>query len=302
MTLPLHASGTFELAGRTVHRLGFGAMRITGPGIWGPPEDRGAAIAVLRRAVELGVDFIDTADSYGPTVSEELIHDALHPYGDVLVATKAGLLRTGPGAWHACGRPEYLRQQCELSLRRLGVEAIDLFQLHRIDPTVDRDEQFALLAALLDEGKVRAVGLSEVGAEELAAASAVVPIATVQNDYNVTQRRSEPVLGRARPPGSASSRTSPWRPAGSRGRDPRWQRSRAAAARRPRRSRSRGCSRRARSSCRSPARPRSRTSRRTAPPSRSSSPPRTSPTSTASRSAILDGSLAWRTGRAMRVG
>ncbi len=194
MTLPLHASGTFELAGRTVHRLGFGAMRITGPGIWGPPEDHDGAIAVLRRAVELGVDFIDTADSYGPTVSEELIHEALHPYGDVLVATKAGLVRTGPGAWHACGRPEYLRQQCELSLRRLGVEAIDLFQLHRIDPTVDRDEQFALLAALLDEGKVRAVGLSEVSAEELAAASAVVPIATVQNDYNVTQRRSEPVL------------------------------------------------------------------------------------------------------------
>ncbi|HLK46290.1 MAG TPA: aldo/keto reductase [Acidimicrobiales bacterium] len=194
MTLPLHASGTFELAGRTVHRLGFGAMRITGPGIWGPPEDHDGAIAVLRRAVELGVDFIDTADSYGPTVSEELIHEALHPYGDVLVATKAGLVRTGPGAWHACGRPEYLRQQCELSLRRLGVEAIDLFQLHRIDPTVDRDEQFALLGALLDEGKVRAVGLSEVSAEELAAASAVVPIATVQNDYNVTQRRSEPVL------------------------------------------------------------------------------------------------------------
>jgi len=194
VTLPLHASGTFELAGRTVHRLGFGAMRITGPGIWGPPEDHDGAIAVLRRAVELGVDFIDTADSYGPTVSEELIHEALHPYGDVLVATKAGLVRTGPGAWHACGRPEYLRQQCELSLRRLGVEAIDLFQLHRIDPTVDRDEQFALLGALLDEGKVRAVGLSEVSAEELAAASAVVPIATVQNDYNVTQRRSEPVL------------------------------------------------------------------------------------------------------------
>jgi len=191
---PVHHSGTFELAGRTVHRLGFGAMRITGPGIWGPPRDRDAAIAVLRRAVDLGVDLIDTADSYGPTISEELIHDALFPYGDVLVATKAGLLRTGPGRWHACGRPEYLRQQCELSLRRLGVEALDLFQLHRIDPTVDREDQFALLAALKQEGKVRAVGLSEVRADELDAAREVVEVATVQNSYNATERRSEAVL------------------------------------------------------------------------------------------------------------
>jgi pyridoxine 4-dehydrogenase len=191
---PVHASGTFELAGSTVHRLGFGAMRITGPGIWGPPEDHAGAIQVLRRAAALGVDLIDTADSYGPTVSEELIREALHPYGDVKVATKAGLLRTGPGRWHACGRPEYLRQQCELSLRRLGVEALDLFQLHRIDPEVDRDEQFGLLAALLGEGKVTAVGLSEVTVEELDAARRVVAIATVQNAYNVTQRGSEPVL------------------------------------------------------------------------------------------------------------
>jgi len=194
MVTPVHASGTFTIAGRTVHRLGFGAMRITGPGIWGPPEDHDNAIAVLRRAVELGVDLIDTADSYGPTVSEELIFEALFPYGDVLVATKAGLLRTGPGRWHACGRPEYLRQQCELSLRRLGVDALDLFQLHRIDPSVDRDEQFGLLAALLGEGKVRAVGLSEVSVEELEAARHVVEIATVQNSYNVTDRTSEPVL------------------------------------------------------------------------------------------------------------
>jgi pyridoxine 4-dehydrogenase len=193
---PVHASGTFELAGATVHRLGFGAMRITGPGIWGPPEDHDTAIGVLRRAVELGVDLIDTADSYGPTVSEELIREALYPYGDVKVATKAGLLRTGPGRWHACGRPEYLRQQCELSLRRLGVEALDLFQLHRIDPEVDRDAQFGLLAALLAEGKVRAVGLSEVSVEELEAARRVVAIATVQNAYNVTQRGSELVLER----------------------------------------------------------------------------------------------------------
>jgi len=193
--MPVHASGTFTLAGRTVHRLGFGAMRITGPGIWGPPEDHDAAIAVLRRAVELGVDLIDTADSYGPTISEELIREALHPYGgDVLVATKAGLLRTGPGRWHACGRPEYLRQQCELSLRRLGVEALDLFQLHRIDPSVDRDAQFELLADLLREGKARAIGLSEVTVPELEAARRVVEIATVQNSYNVTSRESEGVL------------------------------------------------------------------------------------------------------------
>jgi aryl-alcohol dehydrogenase-like predicted oxidoreductase len=192
--LPAHAAGTFPIGGRAVHRLGYGAMRITGAGIWGWPADRDEAVRVLRLAVELGVDFIDTADSYGPTVSEELIFAALHPYGDVLVATKAGLLRTGPGRWHACGRPEYLRQQCELSLRRLGVEALDLFQLHRIDPTVERDDQFALLAALLEEGKVRAVGLSEVTAAELAAAREVVEIATVQNHYNVVERRSDGVL------------------------------------------------------------------------------------------------------------
>jgi aryl-alcohol dehydrogenase-like predicted oxidoreductase len=192
--LPAHAAGTISIADRDVHRLGYGAMRITGPGIWGWPADRDEAVRVLRLAVELGVDFIDTADSYGPTVSEELIYAALHPYGDVLVATKAGLLRTGPGRWYPCGRPEYLRQQCELSLRRLGVEALDLFQLHRIDATVDRDEQFGLLADLLEEGKVRAVGLSEVTAAELAAAREVVDVATVQNHYNVVERRSDGVL------------------------------------------------------------------------------------------------------------
>ena len=194
MPLPAHAAGTFSIAERTVHRLGYGAMRITGPGVWGWPKDRDEAIRVLRVAVELGVDFIDTADSYGPTVSEELICAALHPYGDVFVATKAGLLRTGPGRWYPCGRPDYLRQQCELSLRRLGVESLDLFQLHRIDPTVGSDEQFGLLAALLEEGKVRAVGLSEVSVAELAAAREVVDIATVQNHYNVVERGSEAVL------------------------------------------------------------------------------------------------------------
>ena len=187
-------TSTFTYAGQTVKRLGFGAMRITGPGIWGPPRDHAAAIAVLRRAVELGVDFIDTADSYGPAISEELIAEALHPYGHVHVATKAGLLRTGPDQWTPCGRPAYLRQQCELSLRRLGQDSLDLFQLHRIDATVPADEQFGLLGELLAEGKVRAVGLSEVGVADIEAARAVVPISTVQNLYNVSRRDSEPVL------------------------------------------------------------------------------------------------------------
>jgi aryl-alcohol dehydrogenase-like predicted oxidoreductase len=188
-------ASTFDLAGSmTVNRLGFGAMRITGAGIWGPPADHDEAIAVLRRAVELGVDFIDTADSYGPAVSEELIAEALAPYGAVKVATKAGLTRTGPGEWHPVGRPEYLQQQLELSLRRLQVEAIDLWQLHRIDPQVPRDEQLDVLRGALDSGKVRAVGLSEVSVEEIEAARAVVPIASVQNLYNVANRQSEDVL------------------------------------------------------------------------------------------------------------
>ncbi len=188
-------SGTFRIGGRAVHRLGFGAMRITGRGIWGEPTDRAEALRVLRRAVELGVDFIDTANSYGPYVSEDLIREALHPYGDdLLVATKAGLVRTGPDEWHPVGRPAYLRQECEMSLRRLGVERIDLFQLHRIDPDVGADEQFGLLADLIDEGKIAAVGLSEVTVEDVEAARKVVPVATVQNLYNLTERRSEAVL------------------------------------------------------------------------------------------------------------
>ena len=185
---------TFTYAGQTVQRLGFGAMRITGPGVWGYPADRTEAIAVLRRAVQLGVDFIDTADSYGPAVSEELIAQALSPYGSVRVATKAGLLRTGPDQWFACGKPAYLRQQCEMSLRRLGVEALDLFQLHRVDPDVPAEEQFGLLAALLAEGKVRAVGLSEVDVAQIRAAQAVVPISTVQNLYNLTRRGGDAVV------------------------------------------------------------------------------------------------------------
>ena len=157
---PVRSSGTYTLGvgtsgATTVHRLGYGAMQITGDGIWGEPADRDQCIAVLRRAVEMGVDLIDTADSYGPEVSERLIYEALHPYPDGLViATKAGLTRQGPGRWLPVGRPEYLRQQCELSLRRLGLERIDLFQLHRIDPQVPAEDQFGLLAELVAEGKV----------------------------------------------------------------------------------------------------------------------------------------------------
>jgi aryl-alcohol dehydrogenase-like predicted oxidoreductase len=192
---PVSASGTFDLGdGLTVRRLGYGAMQITGPGIWGEPEDRDGAIAVLRRAVELGVDFIDTADSYGPFVSEDLIREALHPYGHVRIATKAGLTRQGPGEWRPVGRPAYLRQCAEMSLRRLGVETIDLYQLHRIDNQVPLEDQLGVFAELVAEGKVRRVGLSEVSVAEIEAAREIVPIASVQNLYNVGNRQSEDVL------------------------------------------------------------------------------------------------------------
>lgn len=195
MTTSAAASGTFEIGGDLeVTRLGFGAMRITGKGIWGDPPDREEARRVLRRTVELDVDFIDTADSYGPFVSEDLIREALHPYAGVLVATKGGLTRSGPDHWAPCGRHEYLRQCVEMSLRRLDVDVIDLWQLHRIDPRVPRAEQFGVLRELVDEGKVRHVGLSEVTIEELEAAREVVPIATVQNLYNLANRASEPLL------------------------------------------------------------------------------------------------------------
>lgn len=188
-------TSTFRIGdGPTVNRLGFGTMQLTGPGVWGPPADPDTAVAVLRRAAELGTDLFDTADSYGPEVAEDLLRRALHPYEGLTVATKAGLLRTGPGEWHPCGRPEYLRQQCEMSLRRLGVERIDLFQLHRIDPQVPADEQFGVLAALQAEGKVAAVGLSEVGVEEIERASRVVDVVTVQNRYNLVDRASDDVL------------------------------------------------------------------------------------------------------------
>ena len=190
------ASGTFKLGGDLeVNRLGYGTMQLTGEGVWGEPDDREEAIAVLRRAVEAGVNFIDTADSYGPNVAEELIYEALHPYGDDLViATKAGLTRAGPGDWRPVGRPEYLRQQCELSLRRLGLERIDLFQLHRIDEKVPLEEQVGELKTLQDEGKIRHIGLSEVDVDQLEEAQKTATIASVQNLFNLTARDAEPLL------------------------------------------------------------------------------------------------------------
>ncbi len=193
---PAERSGTFAMGGDLrVHRLGFGAMQLTGPGVWGEPADRAQAIAVLRRAVELGINLIDTADSYGPYVSEQLIREALHPYPKgVVIATKAGLARTGPSRWVPLGRPEYLRQECEMSLRRLGVDRIDLFQLHRIDPKVPADDQFGVLRDLQREGKIRHVGLSEVNVAEIKAARRIVTVATVQNQYNLAYRNYENVL------------------------------------------------------------------------------------------------------------
>src|SRR3954451_8938332 len=178
-TLSATGSGTYNIGGDLeVHRLGYGAMRITGDGIWGPPKDHQQAIDVLKRLPELGVDFIDTADSDGPSVSGELIAEALHPYDVIVVATKAGLVRTGPQEWHQVGRPSYLRQECLMSKQRLGVEVIDLFQLHRIDAQEDRDAQFAELRKLQDEGHVRHLGLSEVSVEEIKAAQEHFPVAT----------------------------------------------------------------------------------------------------------------------------
>ncbi len=195
-TNQLELSATIDLKDLgTVHRLGFGAMRIVGEGVWGEPADRRTAVEVVRRAVELGVDFIDTADSYGPNISEEILAEALHPYKEGLnIATKVGFTRTGPGKWIPVGRPEYLRQQTELSLRKLKVDTLDLLQLHRIDPKVDAEEQFGVLRELQDEGKVRALGLSQVGVEELESAGKHFTVSTVQNRYNLTDRSPEDVL------------------------------------------------------------------------------------------------------------
>jgi pyridoxine 4-dehydrogenase len=190
------APGTFELGGElSVRRLGFGAMRITGEGIWGPPPDREQAIAVLRRTPKLGINLIDTADSYGPHVSEELIAEALHPYPeDLVIATKGGLTRTGPSEWPRDGRPEHLREACEGSLRRLRVERIDVYQLHAPDPRVPFDDSVGALKDLQDEGKIRHVGVSNVSVEQLGIAREIVPVVSVQNRYNLADRSSEDVL------------------------------------------------------------------------------------------------------------
>ena len=189
-------SGTYRLGGDLpVVRLGYGTMQLPGEGVWGPPKDRDSAIAVLRRAVELGITLFDTADSYGPEVAEDLLREALHPYADdVVIATKAGLTRQGPGGWTPVGVPAYLRQQCELSLRRLGLERIDLFQLHRIDPAVPAEDQVGELRALQEEGKIRHIGLSEVSVEQLRTAQETATIASVQNLFNLSQRDAEPLL------------------------------------------------------------------------------------------------------------
>jgi pyridoxine 4-dehydrogenase len=193
--LPAASSGVYTIGGGLpVTRLGYGAMRITGRGVWGEPADPGEAIRVLRRAAELGVDFIDTADSYGPFVSEDLIRRALHPYGGIAIATKGGFVRTGPDQWHPVGRPEYLRQCVEMSLRRLGLDTIDLYQLHRIDPQIPLADQVGTLNDMRKEGKIRYLGLSEVSVAQIGEARLTAPISSVQNLYNLVSRRSEDVL------------------------------------------------------------------------------------------------------------
>ena len=210
-TLSAAPSGTFQLGGDVpVTRLGYGAMQITGDGVWGEPRDRAEAVAVLRRAVELGVTFFDTADSYGPNVSEEIIREALHPYADdVVIATKAGLTRTGPGEWIPVGRPAYLKQQVELSLRKLDVERIDLIQLHRIDSDVPVAEQIGAFKELQDAGKVRHIGVSEVSVAELKQAQETAEIVSVQNLFNLTDRSAEELLDHATAEGIAFI---PWFP------------------------------------------------------------------------------------------
>ena len=189
-------AGTFRIGGAvTVNRLGFGTMRLTGKGVWGEPEDHDEAVRVLKRLPELGVNFIDTADSYGPDIAEPLIREALHPYRKGLfIATKGGFARTGPDQWTPLGRPEYLIQQAHKSLHFLGVEQIDLWQLHRVDPQVPRDEQFDAVKSLLDDGVIRYAGLSEVPVADVQAAAKVFKVATVQNRYNLVDRGSEAVL------------------------------------------------------------------------------------------------------------
>ncbi|MGW7696728.1 aldo/keto reductase [Streptomyces asiaticus] len=221
-----HAAGSFEIAGKKIARLGFGAMRLTGLGVWGEPDDRDECIRVVRHAVELGVQLIDTADSYGPYVSEEIIREAIHPYpNDLLIATKAGLTRNGPDvirtdrglvrlgpkAWPPVGRPEYLRQEAEMSLRRLGLDHIDLFQLHRVDPKVPLEDQVGELKNLQDEGKIVAIGLSQVSVEQIEQARRIATVTTVQNRYNLTDRSSTDVLDHCAREGIGFI---PWAPVG----------------------------------------------------------------------------------------
>jgi pyridoxine 4-dehydrogenase len=193
---PAKASGEFSIGGKLpVTRLGYGTMQLTGPGVWGDPKDPAEAVRVLRRAVDLGVNFLDTADAYGPVVAEPLIKKALHPYpADLVIATKVGHTRQGPGLWTPVGRPEYLRQQTEMALRLLGLEQIPLMQLHRIDPKVPLEDQVGELAKLQEEGKIRFIGLSEVTVDQLRAAAEIAPIATVQNLYNLADRSAEELL------------------------------------------------------------------------------------------------------------
>jgi pyridoxine 4-dehydrogenase len=208
--LDARKSGTFKVGGEIeIHRLGFGAMRITGPGIWGPPADKPEAIRTLKRLPELGINFVDTADSYGPDVSEELIREALHPYQGMLIATKAGLTRSGPSAWEPDGRPDYLRREALKSFKQLGLEQIGLWQLHRIDPKVPRDEQFGAVKSLLDDGVILHAGLSNVSVADIEAASKMFKVATVQNRYSLVDRHSEDVLDHCAAHGIGFI---PWRP------------------------------------------------------------------------------------------
>jgi pyridoxine 4-dehydrogenase len=228
---PAAAAGELTLGDLTIRRLGFGAMRITGEGIWGEPDDPGAARALLRRVVELGVNMIDTADSYGPEVSERLIREALHPYpDDLVIATKGGLLRDGPGKWRPDCRPEHLKEACEASLRRLRLDTIDLYQLHTPDPNVPYEESVGALAELRNEGKVRNVGISNVGRSHLATAQEIVPIVSIQNRYSLTSRDSEQVLETGSHSTRARSRTRTG-----------WRRLQRATARRAARWRLPGC-------------------------------------------------------------
>ena len=210
-TTPASASGTFSIGGDlTVNRLGYGTMQLTGPGVWDYPADRETPVAVLRRAVELGVTLIDSADAYGPYVTDEFIRTALHPYrDDLVIATKVGFTRQGPNQWTPVGRPEYLRQQTELNLRNLGVDRIDLLQLHRIDPKVPLEDQLGELKALQSEGKIHHIGLSEVTVDEVEAARKIVDIVSVQNLFNLTNRKAEALLDYAEANGIAFI---PWFP------------------------------------------------------------------------------------------